>query len=118
MEALVQNNLVPTVHLQKAQSRTPPLERIHVVKEEEQMQTYSSPISGEEVVEIVIVEEEAIYFEDRQVVQVDLDESTGKRFVEGKCLERNRRQAYYFEDEIPQDCEEFHIVDRLKEFFR
>ncbi len=75
-------------------------------------------LTKEDIADIVIPASEISYFEDKMVEKVAIDKSTGKKFVEGHCPEKNKEIKIYPQGQAPkEECDSPHIFDKFYQFW-
>ena len=75
-------------------------------------------IKEEDIADILIPSKEYSYFQDRLVERVEIDSSTGKLFVEGRCPEEYKEMKIYPQGQGPQEeCDSSHFFDKFYDFF-
>lgn len=94
------------------------LETIYVLLDDEAIDQSVGYVLESQVAKLSILEEDTGLFEDSMVVRVQIDKSTGMEFVQGDCLEKDKEIRYYRQEDIPEECEKSHIMDRIKNLFQ
>ncbi|SHE91010.1 transglycosylase domain-containing protein [Alkalibacter saccharofermentans] len=94
------------------------LETIYVLLDENAISGGSPYVDETMIAELSVLEEDLHFFENVRVLRVEVDRSTGKLFAQGKCLEKDKEVRFYLPENVPEECDKSHILDRLREIFQ
>lgn len=116
LNKLIQNNLMEGKQLQKIETPNDMI-TIPILSPSIENNFNNESIPEDQVITVTIPRDQVSYFEGSRVIEVQVDKVSGKVFVEGKCLEKDRVTEYYLLGNEPvEKCDQSHFFNKIEDF--